>query len=71
MSDKDREICQTIKPTLLKMGLHLAGIDVIGDYLTEINVTSPTGMRLMNRMYNLDLAVPFWDGAERLRAYKP
>lgn len=64
LSPRDLEICQTIKPKLLEMGIHLAGIDVIGDYITEINVTSPTGMRMMNRMYDLDLAVNFWDGAE-------
>lgn len=65
-SINDRHICETIKPMLLKMGIHLAGIDVIGNYLTEVNVTSPTGMRLMNRMYDLDLAVNFWEGAEQL-----
>jgi glutathione synthase len=44
----------------------LVGLDVIGDYVTEINVTSPTGMRVMNRMYDLDLATLFWDAAEKL-----
>lgn len=66
LSIYDKHICNVIKPKLLDMGIHLAGIDVIGDYLTEINVTSPTGMRIMNRMYDLDLAVNFWDGAEKL-----
>lgn len=66
LSPRDAQICRTIKPKLLDMGIHLAGIDIIGDYLTEINVTSPTGMRLMNRMYQLDLAVNFWEGAEKL-----
>lgn len=67
LSEKDKEICRQLKPKFLQMGIHLAGIDVIGDYLTEINVTSPTGMRMMNRMYDLDLAVNFWDGAETLK----
>ncbi len=67
LSDRDKEICNQLKPKFLEMGIHLAGIDVIGDYLTEINVTSPTGMRMMNRMYDLDLAVNFWNGAEALK----
>lgn len=66
-SNRDLEICIALKPHLLEMGIHLAGIDVIGPYLTEINVTSPTGMRIMNRMYHLDLAIHFWNGAEELR----
>lgn len=70
LSTHDYHICNTIKPKLLGMGIHLAGIDVIGDYLTEINVTSPTGMRLMNRMYDLDLAINFWDSAEKLYTRK-
>jgi glutathione synthase len=61
-SPRDREICDRIGPTLKKRGLYLVGIDVIGDYLTEINVTSPTGMRVMNRLYNLDLGKDFWAG---------
>ena len=44
LTDRDREICRRIAPELVKRGLYLAGIDVIGDYLTEINVTSPTGI---------------------------
>jgi glutathione synthase len=61
-SPRDREICARIGPALRGRGLYLAGIDVIGDYLTEINVTSPTGMRIMDRLYSLDLAKIFWDG---------
>lgn len=61
-SPRDREICAAIGPALRARGLYLAGIDVIGDYLTEINVTSPTGLRVMNRLYGLDLAKEFWDG---------
>ncbi|MBX9805932.1 MAG: glutathione synthase [Alphaproteobacteria bacterium] len=62
LTPKDREICAAIGPTLKERGLYLVGIDVIGDYLTEINVTSPTGIPVMNRLYNLDLAKDFWEG---------
>lgn len=62
MSPRDLEICARIGPTLKDRGLYLAGIDVIGDYLTEINVTSPTGLRVINRLYDLDLAKDFWEG---------
>jgi glutathione synthase len=44
LTPRDKEICATLKPILRERGLFLAGIDVIGDYLTEINVTSPTGL---------------------------
>jgi len=63
-SPRDREICARIGPTLKERGLYLVGIDVIGDYITEINVTSPTGLPVMNRLYNLDLAKDFWAGLE-------
>jgi glutathione synthase len=63
-SQRDREICARIGPTLKERGLYLVGIDVIGDYLTEINVTSPTGLRVIKQLYDLDLAKPFWDGLE-------
>lgn len=65
-TSRDQEICKTIGPVLRKMGLHFVGIDVIGDFLTEINVTSPTGMRVMNRLYTLDLATNFWDTAKQI-----
>ncbi len=61
-SPRDREICARIGSTLKERGLYLVGIDVIGDYITEINVTSPTGLPVMNRLYNVDLAKDFWDG---------
>lgn len=63
-SPRDREICARIGPTLKERGLYLVGIDIIGDYITEINVTSPTGLPVMNRLYNLDLAKDFWAGLE-------
>lgn len=63
-SERDREICERIGPTLKERGLYLVGIDVIGDYLTEINVTSPTGLKVINQLYNLDLAKEFWSELE-------
>lgn len=66
-TSRDLEICTTLKPTLQKMGLYFVGIDIIGNFLTEINVTSPTGLRVMNRLYSLDLAKEFWDKAELLQ----
>lgn len=61
-SSRDLEICARIGATLKERGLYFAGIDVIGDYLTEINVTSPTGLRTMKQLYQLDLAKDFWEG---------
>jgi len=55
INDRDRFIIEQLKPYLRTMGLCLAGIDILGDYLTEVNVTSPTGMQEMNRLYNLKL----------------
>jgi glutathione synthase len=67
LSPRDHEICRRLSPFFKERGLALVGLDVIGDYVTEVNVTSPTGMRVMNRMYNLDLAVSFWNGVEPLK----
>jgi glutathione synthase len=61
---RDREICEAIGPELQRRGLLLAGIDVIGDFLTEINVTSPTGAREVRRFGGADIAALFWDKAE-------
>ena len=56
LSDRDRWICEQIGPTLRKKGLLFVGIDVIGDYLTEINVTSPTCIRELDRANDIDIA---------------
>ena len=64
LTEREREICERIGPALKRRGLILVGIDVIDDYLTEINVTSPTGMRAIKRLGGPDLAVPFWDAIE-------
>lgn len=64
LSPSDREICEAIGPTLHAYGLVLAGIDVIGEYLTEINVTSPTGLQEINRFDGVSLEVKVWDAIE-------
>lgn len=63
----DRVICGRIGPTLRKLGLLFVGIDVIGDRLTEINVTSPTGLRAIKHLGGADLTVPIWDAIEARR----
>ncbi len=67
LSDRDREIAETIGPVLLEKGVLFAGIDVIGDWVTEINVTSPTCARELNAQVGLDIGGQFMDViAERL-----
>ena len=61
LSKNDKLICKTISPHLKAKGLFFVGIDVIGNYLTEINVTSPTGIREINRLYNTKIEKIFWD----------
>lgn len=56
LNDRDRWICEQVAPTLREMGLIFVGLDVIGDYLTEINVTSPTCIRELDAEYGLDIA---------------
>lgn len=65
LTARDREICARLGPELKRRGLLLTGIDVIGDYLTEINVTSPTGVREVARFGGADIAAMFWDAVER------
>jgi glutathione synthase len=64
LSARDRVICETIGPELKARGLLFAGIDVIGDYLTEINVTSPTGIQELKRFGGADGAALIWDAIE-------
>ncbi len=61
LSKKDLDICAALKPTLQHLGLYLVGLDVIGDYLMEVNVTSPTGLRAVEALYGIDVAKVFWD----------
>jgi glutathione synthase len=67
ITEREREICATIGPELKRRGLIFAGIDVIGDYLTEINVTSPTGIREVKRFGGPDVAALIWDVIEHRR----
>ncbi len=64
LTPREQEICDTIGPELAKRGLLFVGIDVIGDYLTEINVTSPTGIREMERFDGTNVAAIIWDAIE-------
>jgi len=64
MSERDQEICDRIGPALSERGLIFAGIDVIGGYLTEINVTSPTGVQEVRRFGGADISALFWDWIE-------
>jgi glutathione synthase len=68
LSPREREICDAIGPELKRRGLLFVGIDVIDGYLTEINVTSPTGVRAIKRLGGPDLAVDVWDAIEAKRA---
>ncbi len=65
LTDRDREICRIIGPTLKDLGLLFAGIDVIGHWLTEINVTSPTGLQEVNRFDGVKLEALIWDAIEK------
>ena len=71
LTRREREICEAIGPELRKRGLVFVGIDVIGDYMTEINVTSPTGIQEISRFDGTDLAAQLWDAMEARRAATP
>ena len=62
---RDKKICNILKPFLKKNKLFFTGIDVIGNYLTEINVTSPTGIQEINRLNGVRLEKYFWDRVEK------
>ena len=71
LSDRDREICAAIGPLLREKGQVFVGIDVIGDWLTEINVTSPTGIQELERFDGTNVAALIWDAIDhRLAARK-
>ena len=68
LTPRDRELCAIIGPDLKRRGLVFVGVDVIGDYLTEINVTSPTGAQQLRRFTGVDACALMWDAIEaRLR----
>ncbi|GHD39775.1 glutathione synthetase [Thalassobaculum fulvum] len=64
MTRRDHAICEAIGPELKRLGLVFVGIDVIGDYLTEINVTSPTGIQELSRFDGIDVPAMLWDAIE-------
>ncbi len=64
LTKRDREICEILKPVLKEKGLMFVGIDVIGDYLTEINVTSPTGAVQLKAFEGVDAGEILWDRIE-------
>ena len=64
LSAADREICELVGPKLRAAGVLFAGIDVIGDYLTEVNVTSPTGIRELDKQFDLNIAGLLFDAIE-------
>ena len=68
LTARDLEICEAIGPTLREQGMIFVGIDVIGEYLTEINVTSPTGLQEVARFDGTDLSGMIWDAIEARRA---
>jgi glutathione synthase len=70
LSEREREICATLGPALRERGLLFVGIDVIDGNLTEINVTSPTGIRAIQRLNGPDVAARIWDAIEAKRAGK-
>ena len=67
LTARERDICAAIGPELKRRGLIFTGIDVIGDYMTEINVTSPTGIQEVRRFGGADIAALTWDAIERRR----
>ena len=68
LTPREREICEAIGPALSERGLIFVGIDVIGDYLTEINVTSPTGIQEINRLDGIEIEATIWDAIEHRHA---
>ena len=67
LTKREREICEKLGPALRARGLLFVGIDVIGDYITEINVTSPTGIRAVKNVGGPDIAAMIWDKIEEMR----
>ena len=70
LSERDYHICERIGPELKQRGLLFVGIDVIGDYLTEINVTSPTGIREIHRFTGINCATQLWKVVEENVAHR-
>ncbi len=74
MTDREKEICAELKPLLQRDGIIICGLDVIGDYLTEINVTCPAGFSGINKLYKIESEKLLWDKLEEIHSknsYKP
>ena len=65
LSARDREIAETLAPELKRRGILLAGLDIIGECLTEVNVTSPTGFQEISKQKGWDVAARFIDAVEQ------
>jgi glutathione synthase len=71
LTPREREICAALGPALRERGLIFVGIDVIDGFLTEINVTSPTGIRAIQGLGGPDVAALIWDKIEQRRQARP
>ena len=71
ITERDKEICRTVAPFLQRDGLYFVGLDIIGDYLTEVNVTSPTGVQEIDRLNQTCLEAQVIDFAEQRVAQQP
>ena len=65
LTKRDKYICEEISKSLKDRGLYFVGIDIIGDFITEINVTSPTGIREIKKLENISIEDMFWDFIEQ------
>jgi glutathione synthase len=66
LTERDRWICNKVGPMLREKGLYFVGLDVIGDFLTEINVTSPTCIRELDEQCELNIAATFFDVIDKI-----
>jgi glutathione synthase len=64
LTDRDLQICRKVGPILREKGILFAGLDIIGDYLTEVNVTSPTGIRELDKIYDDNISARLFDAIE-------
>lgn len=69
LTERDRWICKEVGPTLREKGLYFVGLDVIGDYLTEINITSPTCIRELDEQCGLNIAAIFFDVIDKISVH--
>lgn len=69
ITDRDKYACSALKPVLQQLGLFFVGVDMVGEYLTEVNVTSPTGIRALNRIEGIRIDSIIWDAIEEKVAH--